>query len=218
MEVRTNKKKTMIKRVVIAVCSFMIVVGGFAQGHMPNRMNTYSDEGPGTGFLKENLFVGGGLSLGYGSYDFNVGATPEIGYSLNKWLDAGLVLNINYSSERADQYYNNNTRYRSFNYGAGLFGRAWFLPFLFFQAQPEYNFINYNQKYMPSGPSFSQTTNAPSLLLGVGYGQRIVGQSNFFISIGLDVLNSQYSPYRDFNGAALPVIRGGFDIYLHQRR
>ncbi|HWK04062.1 MAG TPA: hypothetical protein VNS58_10555 [Puia sp.] len=209
----------MIKRSVIAVGLSMIVMGGFAQGHMPNRINTYSDEGPGTGFLKENLFVGGGLSLGYGSYDFNVGATPEIGYSLNKWLDAGLVVNINYSSERADINYNNDTRFRSFNYGAGLFGRVWPLPFLFFQAQPEFNFINYNEKYMgPGGGSYSQNTNAPSLLLGVGYGQRIVGQSNFFLSLSLDVLNSQYSPYRDFNGAALPVIRAGFDFYLHQRK
>jgi hypothetical protein len=31
-------------------------------------------------------------------------------------------------------------------------------------------------------------------------------------------LSSQYSPYRDFNGAALPVIRAGFDFYLHPRR
>lgn len=211
----------MIKRVVIALGLLMIVVGGFAQGHMPNRVNTYSDEGPGTGFLKENLFIGGSLSLGYGSYDFNVGANPEIGYSLNKWLDAGLVVNLNYSSERADPngYYNNDTRYRSFNYGAGLFGRVWPLPFLFFQAQPEFNFINYNEKFMgPGGGTYSQTTNAPSLLLGVGYGQRIVGQSSFFISLSLDVLNSQYSPYRDFNGAALPVVRAGFDFYLHPRR
>jgi len=197
----------------------MIVMGGFAQQHMPNRMNTYSDEGQGTGFLKENLFIGGSLSLVYSSYDFNVGANPEIGYSLNKWLDAGVVVNLNYNSERADPNFNDNIRYRSFNYGAGLFGRVWPLPFLFFQAQPEYNFINYSAKNMyPGGESASQTTNAASLLLGVGYGQRIVGQSSFFISVSLDVLNSQYSPYRDFNGTVLPVVRAGFDFYLHPRR
>ncbi len=209
----------MIKRVVIALGLLLIVAGGFAQGHMPNRVNTYSDEGPGTGFLKENLFIGGSLSLGYSSYDFNVGANPEIGYSLNKWLDAGVVVNLNYNSERADPNFNDNIRYRSFNYGAGLFGRVWPLPFLFFQAQPEYNFINYSAKDMyPGGGSASQTTNAASLLLGVGYGQRIVGQSSFFISVSLDVLNSQYSPYRDFNGTVLPVVRAGFDFYLHPRR
>ena len=209
----------MIKRVVIAAGLFMVVMEGFAQGHMPNRVNTYSDEGPGTGFLKQNLFIGGSLALGYSGYTFNVGANPEIGYSLNKWLDAGLVVNLNYSSERADPSYNGNVRYRSFNYGAGLFGRVWPLPFLFFQAQPEYNFINYNQKYMgPGGTSYSQTTNAPSLLLGAGYGQRIVGEGIFYLSLSFDALNSQFSPYRDFNGTVLPVIRAGFDFYLHPRR
>lgn len=211
----------MIKRVVIAAGLFMIVMGGFAQGHMPNRVNTYSDEGPGTGFLKQNLFIGGSLALGYGGNTFNVGVNPEIGYSLNKWLDAGLVVNLNYTSERADPngIYNDNTRYRSFNYGAGLFGRFWPLPFLFLQAQPEYNFVNYNQKYMgPGGGSYSQTTNAPSLLMGAGYGQRIVGEGIFYLSLSFDVLNSQYSPYRNFNGAVLPVIRAGFDFYLHPRR
>lgn len=211
----------MIKRVVIATGLLMIVMGGFSQGHMPNRVYTYSDEGTGTGFLKQNLFIGGSLALGYGGNTFNVGANPEIGYSLNKWLDAGVVVNLNYTSERADPngYYNNNTRYRSFNYGAGLFGRIWPLPFLFAQVQPEYNFINYNEKYMgPGGGSYSTTTNAASLLLGIGYGQRIVGEGIFYISLGFDALDSKYSPYRDFNGAALPVIRAGFDFYLHPRK
>src|ERR1700732_440847 len=177
----------MIKRLIFFSCFFVIGSEVFAQEHMPNRANTYTDEAPSTGFNKENLFVGGSLSLGFGSYNFNVGGTPEIGYSLNKWLDAGVLMNLNYNSERANPY-NYNVRYRSFNYGAGAFARAYPLPFLFLQVQPEYNWINFNAKDMNSGATASYTSNAPSLLLGVGYGQRVIGQANFFISLLFDVM------------------------------
>lgn len=186
----------MIKKLIIAACFFVIGMEGFTQEHMPNRVNTYTDEGSATGFRKENLFVGGSLSLGFGSYNFNVGGAPEIGYSLNKWLDAGVLMNLNYNSERAE-YFNNNTRYRSFNYGAGAFARAFPLPFLFFQVQPEYNWIDFNSKYIPTGATASYSTNAPSLLLGVGYGQRVVGQGSFFISLMFDAMSDRNSPYRD---------------------
>jgi hypothetical protein len=208
----------MIKRVVLTVICFVMVLGVFAQEHMPNRTYTYNDETMPTGFRKENLFIGGSLSLGFSNYTFNIGGSPEIGYSLNKWLDAGILVNLNYSSERADPngIYNDDTRYRTFNYGAGVFGRFYPLPFLFITAQPEFNFIDYNETYMGAGGgSASASTSAASLLLGIGYGQRIVGRGSFYIAIMFDALDNQYSPYRDYNGAAIPVLRAGFDFYLH---
>ena len=209
----------MIKKAVIAACLLIAAMGGFAQEHMPQRVNTYSDEEPATGFKKENLFAGGSLALGLGSYEFNVGASPEIGYSLNHWLDAGLVVNFNYNSIRADPYYDDNFRYHIFNYGGGLFARAYVLPFLFFTAQPEFNWISENVKDMNPGAtdSYSYTTNAPSLLLGAGYGQRVIGQSSFYIAIMFDALDNKNSPYNDYNGHPLPIIRAGFNVYLHQR-
>src|ERR1700748_2792516 len=134
----------MIKKVVIAVCLGMIGLGSYAQDHMPNRVNTYSDEGPGTGFLKDNLFIGGSLGLGFGGDQFNVGVNPEIGYSLNRWLDAGVVGNFNYNSISAEPsgYYNPDVSEKQFIYGGGLFARAWVLPFLFLTAQPEFNWTS----------------------------------------------------------------------------
>src|SRR5882757_613530 len=101
----------MIKKIVFAGCLLMAAFGGFAQERMPKRVYTYSDAGATNGFSKENLFLGGSLALGFGSYNFNVGASPEIGYSLNSWLDAGVVVNFNYNSVRADPYYTYNIRY-----------------------------------------------------------------------------------------------------------
>jgi hypothetical protein len=208
----------MLRKVLFMTLSLLTAgLAGFSQQHMPNRVNTYTDEGPGTGFQKENLFMGGSLNLSFGSYDFNVGVSPEVGYSLNKWLDAGVVVNFNYNSIRADPnlIYNDNTRYRTFTYGGGLFARAYPLPFLFFTVQPEFNWVSANQKYVPTGQTFNYTANAPSLLLGIGYGQRVVGQGSFYIALMFDAIDNVNSPYNDINGHPLPVIKAGFDFYLH---
>lgn len=210
----------MFKKILFAGCCLVAALGAVAQERMPQRVYTYSDAAAGGGLQKENLFLGGSLSLGFGSYQFNVGLNPEIGYSLNSWLDAGVVVNFNYTSERADPYYNNNIRTRQFNYGGGLFARAYPLPFLFFTAQPEYNWIHATLKDMNTGSggaTASFNENAPSLLLGAGYGQRVIGQGSFYIALMFDVLGDKHSPYNDYLGHPLPVIRAGFDIYLHKR-
>jgi hypothetical protein len=119
--------KKMIKKVSISICLLTIGVLSFAQEHVPNRVNTYSDEAPTYGFTKENIFVGGSLALGYNGWDFNAGISPEVGWTLARWLDAGLLVNFNYSSERADPegIINYDTRYRAYNYGLGGFARIY---------------------------------------------------------------------------------------------
>jgi hypothetical protein len=210
----------MAKKVLLALCFWMTVRAGFSQDHMPYRTNTYSDEGDGTGFRKENLFIGGGLDLGFGSYNFNIGVNPEIGYSLNRWLDVGAVVNFQYNSVSADPSlnYNNDVGSKEFIYGGGVFGRAYVLPFLFLTAQPEFNWTSITQT--PGGTQDHQhfNVNAPSLLLGIGYGRRVVGESGFYIALMFDALDNVNSPYNDAFGHPLPVLRAGFDIYLFQHR
>jgi hypothetical protein len=197
----------------------MSVLTCTAQEQMPKRTYTYSDEGPETGFKKQNLFLGGSLGLGFGSYNFNIGVNPELGYSLNKWLDVGAVVNFNYNSMRADQnyMYNANISSKQFTYGGGVFGRAYVLPFLFLTAQPEFNWTSITEKDMSSEVQYRYDANAPSLLLGIGYGQRVVGQSGFYIALMFDAISNKNSPYNDVNGHPLPVLRAGFDFYLHRK-
>src|SRR3954471_21344548 len=109
----------MIKRILFFGILMVAMLSAIAQERMPQRVYTYSDEGANGGFSKNNLFLGGSLALGFASYSFNVGVSPEIGYSLNSWLDAGVVVNFNYNSIRADPYYTGNIRYHTINYGAG---------------------------------------------------------------------------------------------------
>jgi hypothetical protein len=215
------KKIRMMKRIAIACCCLMVVSLQSIAQHRPPRVSTYSDEDvdEGKGFKKDHIFIGGSLNLGFSSYVFNVGGAPEIGYSFNKWIDAGVLINVNYTSERADPYYNDDTRTRVFNYGAGAFAKFYPLPFLFVIAEPEYNWVTYSAKYIPTGESSSYQTQAPSLLLGIGYGQRFIGHSSYYIAIMFDAASNPNSPYRDYyNNTAIPVIKAGFDFYLHSKR
>jgi hypothetical protein len=209
----------MTRRLVTALCFFMVALAGMAQEHMPNRTYTYSDEGPSTGFSKENLFLGGSLGLGFGSYNFDIGVNPEIGYTLNRWLDVGAVVNFNYSSIKADPsgFYNPDIGSKQYTYGGGVFGRAYVLPFLFLTAQPEFNWTSVTQNDQYAGVNYKYNANAPSLLLGIGYGRRVVGQSGFYIALLFDAISNVNSPYNDVYGHPLPVIRAGFDFYLHKR-
>jgi hypothetical protein len=182
-----------------------------------HAQGTYNDEdnnnGETKGFQQDHVFLGGALSLGFGSGSFAVGGNPEIGYSLSQWFDAGLIFNLNYYSQTI--YGDANTSYKqsSFNYGGGVFARAYPLPFLFLQIQPEHNWISYSSSY--GNQTDQQTYSSNSLIGAIGYGQRVVGQGSYFFLIGLDLLTDPNSPYLDYYHHPYPIIRGGFDIYLH---
>ncbi len=197
----------------------LLISNLFAQRNPPP---TYSDSKDGsTDVGNDRVFVGGSIAAGFASYTFNVGANPEVGYSIAEWLDAGMVFNINYTSQRADPYYiyNQNTRYRAFNYGAGVFARIYPVRFLFVQLQPEQNWIHYSAKDYDNNLSSSSTVSASSFIAGIGYTQRTVGEGSYFFMIGLDLLNNLNSPYRDsYSHANIPIIRAGFDFYLHSKK
>lgn len=184
-----------------------------------NAQDNYSNNDAPKGFQKQNVFIGGSLSLGFGSGSFGVGANPEIGYSFAQWLDGGLAFNINYNSQKYLDYSGNYTdKISSFNYGGGVFIRAYPVRFLFVQLQPEENWISYKDKSYINDLTGKTNVHAASVIGGIGYAQRIVTQGSYFFMIGLDLLDNQYSPYRDGYGHAEPIIRGGFDVYLHPSR
>ena len=169
-------------------------------------------------FKKENIFIGGGIGLGGWSSGFNVGANPEFGYTIAPWLDAGISTNINYYTFRAEV--NNGIRQRSLNLGVGAFTRIYPLKGFFLQALPEYNWITTNLKdvrFGSTGETSKIKQEAPSMLLGVGYGSRNIGRSNFYTAIMFDAGNNKASPYIDSYGSKLPVFRTGFNFYLRPK-
>ena len=172
------------------------------------------------GFKKENLFTGGSISLGfgsaYGSSSFSAGASPIFGYSITKWLDAGITINYNYQSSKNVYYDGDKTRQTE--YGAGTFVKIYPIHFLFAQAQLEHNFAT--QKYNPGGGGLWSTQNfqTNSLLVGGGYaGRSPYGKEIFFyLAVLFDVSGNPFTPYTNSRGDAIPIIRGGIQIPLFQ--
>jgi hypothetical protein len=171
------------------------------------------------GFRKENLFTGGSISLGFSTNTFQVGANPFFGYSVAKWMDAGLVVNFNYASFRNVFITDPNDKIRETTYGGGVFTRLYPVRFLFAQAQFEHNFIT--EKFIPGngGTSAKNKVEANSLLVGAGYtSERYPGSGSpfFYLSVLFDVLDNEYSPYRRSGGGVMPIIRAGFQVPLFQ--
>lgn len=167
------------------------------------------------GFQKQKLFSGGYINLGFGNRSTNIGLGPQIGYSLTDWLDAGLILNFNYISER-DPYSPDKIHQTTF--GPGAFMRIFPIDFLFATAQFEQNFITTKFISGTPGSDFKQNINAPSLLLGAGYaGGRMKGSNTYYyLSISFDVIRDKNSPYVDGYNRIIPILRAGYNIGLFQ--
>ncbi len=164
------------------------------------------------GWRGDHVFIGTGLNLGF-SRGFIIGLNPEFGYSINKVLDAGIAMNLTYVTQ---QYQSVNITARYLALGGGPFLRIWPIEQLFAGGQLEYNRISYSEK--TDGAIINKTkVTAPSLLVGVGYGSRIIGRGQFYTSIMIDVLNDINSPYRDQFSRVLPVFRTGFSFYLGRK-
>lgn len=188
-------KKLMLSLLQITFCvSFL-----FAQ----------DDEEQKGGWKPDHLFIGSGINLGF-SNGFIIGLNPEVGYSINRFLDAGIATNLTYVTQRS-YYANQSVRYLAI--GGGPFVRFWPVPMIFISGQYEYNDITLRE-VTDGVTTYKEKADASSLLVGLGYGSRVIGQSQFYTSIMIDALNDINSPYRDQYGRVLPVFRTGFIFYL----
>ena len=158
------------------------------------------------GWKSNHLFIGSGINLGF-SNGFIIGLNPEVGYSISKILDAGIA-------DRYRRLCSPGLRYTAI--GGGPFVRLWPARMFFVGAQFEYNSIGISEK-LNNVVTKLESATAPSLLLGLGYGNRMIGQSQFYTSIMIDAMNDPDSPYRDQFGRVLPVFRTGFIFYLGRK-
>ena len=169
------------------------------------------------GFRKDYLFSGGNINLSFFNGVTVLGASPQLGYSVAKWLDAGVLFGYTYSSER-DVY--TNDKFRQTIIGPGAFARVFPVNFLFLSVQFEHNFIT--RKYLPAGGGnrLINKLDANSLLVGAGYtnGRNFRNSPYYYFSVSVDLINNKNSPYTDRFNNLLPVVVAGFNIPLFQGR
>lgn len=196
-----------MKKIIVSFLFGLIAFGGFAQDE-PEETDDRD-----RGFKKEYLFTGGTVNLSFSNYGSVLGVSPQLGYSVAKWLDAGIIMGFTYSSQR-DIY---DTKYRQTLITPGAFARLFPFDFLFASVQYEHNFINQKQLF-PAGGSYRERFDVNSLLLGVGYSGGKQGRNSpyYYFSVSVDVLQNKNSPYTDQYNNLLPVINAGFNIPLFQ--
>lgn len=200
-----------MKKLILCCCLLSAFLSGIAQ----------EDEDDTRGkFNINNMYIGGGVLLGGGNRGFAFGIQPEIGYSITRWLDAGVSINLNYQTQRIEDF---NTgavfaKLRSFNYGGGVLLRAWIKQTFHLTIQPEYNWIKATQIDVNTNQKFSRTFQAESILVGVGYGNHDVGRQLSYLTLMIDLAQNINSPYRDQFNRARPVVRTGIGFYLGRRR
>ena len=190
-----------MKKLILSLMLSTVVIGGL------NAQEEEEEEKG--GWKKDHLFIGTSLNLGF-SNGFIIGLNPEIGYSINKFIDAGISTNFNYVTQR---YQNVDASLRYMAIGGGPFVRIWPVRMIFLGGQYEFNSIKLSEK-VGGTVTYKENHTASSLLVGAGYGNRMIGESQFYTSIMIDALNDEYSPYRDQLGRVLPVFRTGFIFYL----
>jgi opacity protein-like surface antigen len=157
----------MKKLILSFMLSTVVVVGLFAQEEEEEQKG---------GWKKDHLFIGTSLNLGF-SNGFIIGLNPEIGYSINKFIDAGISTNFNYVTQR---YQNVDASLRYMAIGGGPFVRVWPARMIFLGGQYEYNRIKLSEK-IGNTVTYKENHSASSMLVGVGYGSRMIGESQFFV-------------------------------------
>lgn len=196
-----------MKRFLLALVMLSTACGVFAQ----DEKNEDGEKK--TGFKKDMLFTGGSINLGYFNGVTVLGASPQLGYSVTNWLDAGVVFGYTYTSQSISV----GEKERRTIIGPGAFARLFPVDFIFASIQYEHNFIRY--KYInPYSPDQIYKTDANSLLLGLGYTSGREGRNTpyYYFSVSIDVFNDPNSPYRTFANEIYPVVNAGFNIPLFQ--
>ena len=222
----------MIKKFFILAAFTMLAASAFAQSDS-RYYDDYGDSSaqycnyPLPRYVRKtskfnHYFIGGGiLGGGFSSNGWAFGINPTIGYSINRYVDVGIMLNAVYYYQNYDYYTDMGGKQHTWNLGAAPFARIFPIPYVFLDVSFEDNYVT--TKYLPyGGGGYSDHWNVPSLIGAIGYYTRVYGQSFFFASIGMDFLTNVNSPYREqyynrnggVSSRALPIIRVGYGVNL----
>ena len=210
---------------LLLLCSIQYAFAQDADESIPQKAKLEDEGAP--HFNKEKIFTGGGVSLGYGTNQngdnttnntFNIGVIPDIGYSLSNLVDVGISTSINYTSTTNSAF---DTKFHYTTYSLGAFIRVYPIKSFFIQLMPEQDWGR--AKQVTSGYTYITKIKSNSFLAGVGFGERLIGESYFYTLIMVDLGKDRYSPYNSYNSSTgqvslVPIVRGGFNFYPFRKK
>ena len=149
-------------------------------------------------FDPSKLVFGGGLGLTFGNYT-DIFISPTIGYRFTDNFSAGVGLGYRYQKEK--DYY-----YVGFDYEASIITPSvwarhiiWDNVFVYSEFQENYARIKEYKVDNVTGNIISdyKSISVPCLLIGGGYRWKVTDNSSLFVSVLYDVLQQEYSPYKN---------------------
>lgn len=158
---------------------------------------------------KQNkFFAGGNFGLSLGRYTL-INLNPQAGYRFNRFLGAGIGMNLVYASQKEKDAYGND--YRKVVQGiTGLNTFVRFYPIQRFliQVQPEANYIFGKQIfYQPVKETYKLDAEiVPSILIGGGLVTPTEKGAMLF-TVMYDVLQNPDSPYGN-----RPIVNVGYNV------
>jgi hypothetical protein len=130
---------------------------------------TKKEEAPKFTDFKSHLWYGGGIGLGFGSFNgtssFGIGVSPMVGYKFLKFLSAGPRVSFYYSTLKYPGY-------RSLgllNVEAGVFLRAHVYRGFFLQGDLSTEWVQEPSEYTSGTTILKNTFNRGNQYLGIGY-------------------------------------------------
>lgn len=173
---------TRITVIVAAVFSCVVAVALPATAQVADSTSTAAPAAASSEPSK--VYYGGTIGFSFGDY-FRISIAPLVGYQVNPKVSVGGKVGYEYIEDKRF-----DPKLTASNYGGSLFSRLRFVP----QAYLHGEFAYWSYEYSISAAS-SERDWVPFLLLGGGAMQRISPRSWAFVEVLFDVLQSDKSPY-----------------------
>jgi len=157
---------------------------------------------------QNKIFAGGNFGLAFGGYTL-INIAPQVGYRFNRFLSAGLGLNLVYTSLKEQDYYGNDySKTTQWVTGLSVFTRFYPTPKFLIQLQPEANYMFGNIRYyQPTETEYKLDAEIVPSLLACG-GLVVPSERGAFITtVMYDLLQRRNSPYGN-----RPIVNFGYNI------
>lgn len=139
-------------------------------------------------FNPDRITFGGGVGVQFGDYTL-VNFSPQVGYNITSYLNAGAGFNYTYHSRKYDY----KTMKQTSNYlGFNVYATLTPIPYLVFKVQPEVNRMWRTDEARAGG--YKEKTEEFMFVCLVGGGMRI---GPVTAMIQYDVAQNKHSPYGD---------------------